>query len=198
MRHHAVLTGPGGESLAVIRRPRYQQFMVVPLVPSGFADHHFSDVDAPNGIKVPNDDVVRAGAAVSRRVLPRLAEALAALNQAAQHQPLPPHRLAAPEVSQSLTLVLYPDGVIGAPYRDVPKAAYHTLYSARFQYNVDQYAFVLPTTYSTTTRAELLTSVIRRLTAQGIGVNFRDAAPLPTTAQAVAAPAPIRPPTPQR
>ncbi|MFF5438850.1 hypothetical protein [Streptomyces achromogenes] len=123
------------------------------------------------------DDPARAAAQVTRRVLPRYAKALTAVRDKARLQPDPPHRPAAPEVNQSFTLIWYPDGVVGAPYQSVPAAAHAVLYQCRFQYSPDEAAFVLPTSYPPGERALLLGSALRQLTAQGIGVNLRHAAP---------------------
>lgn len=187
--HDAVLHGPGNEQLYVTDRPLYpHQFLVAPLEPKGFKPHHFRYVDEPNGIAVPHDPV-RAAAAVTRRLLPRFHEALDAVHHNARLQPEPPHRPAAPEVAQSLTLIWYPDGVVGAPYASVPAEARTVLYGCYFQYSPHESAFVLPASYSTTDRALLIQTAVRHLTAQGIGVDFRHAAP-------TAAPArPGRPPT---
>ncbi|MFI6012519.1 hypothetical protein ACIBAG_27490 [Streptomyces sp. NPDC051243] len=186
--HNAVLHGPHEQQLYVTDRPLYRhQFVVAPLEPEGFKPHHFRRVDEPNGIAVPNDPV-RAAAAVTRRVLPRYCQALDAVRHNALTQPEPPHRPAAPEVAQTLTLIWYPDGVVGAPYKSVPEDARTVLYGCYFQYSPHESAFVLPASYSTSDRALLIQTAVRRLTAQGIGVNFRHAAP------ASAGP-PSRPPT---
>ncbi|WP_229877478.1 hypothetical protein [Streptomyces bluensis] len=100
-----------------------------------------------------------------------------AVHHNARVQPEPPHRPAAPEVGEDLTLVWYPDGVVGAPYRSVPEDARMVLYGGRFQYSPHEAAFVLPATYNTSDRALLIQSAVRLLTAQGIGVNFRHATP---------------------
>ncbi|WP_206341507.1 hypothetical protein [Streptomyces ureilyticus] len=177
--HDAVLHGPGDEQLYVTDGPRYpHQFVVAPLEPEGCKPHHFRGVDEPNGIAVPNDPV-HAAAAVARRVLPRYRAALDTVRHNARVQPEPPHRPAAPEVAQTLTLVWYPDGVVGAPYASVPAEARTVLYGCYFQYSPHESAFVLPASYSTEARALLLQTAVRLLTAQGIGVNFRHAAPAP-------------------
>ncbi|AKJ10179.1 hypothetical protein ABB07_09135 [Streptomyces incarnatus] len=184
----AFLDGPAGEQLCVIPRPRYpRQYLVAPLRPDGFKPHHFRGMDEPNGIAVP-DDPIRAAAQVARRVLPRYAEALNAVRRSALHQPEPPHRPAAPEVTESLTLIWYPDGVVGAPSASVPAVACTVLYACCFQYSPHEAAFVLPASYSTEARALLLQSAVRQLTAQGIGVNFRHAAPTPSRPISTAAP----------
>ncbi len=183
-----LLEGPDDAQLCVIERPRHpRQYLVAPLEPEGFKPHHFRMVDEPNGIAVP-DDPVRAAAAVTRRVLPHYRQAMDAVRLNARTQPEPPHRLPAPEVAQTLTLIWYPDGVVGAPYKSVPKDARTVLYGCRFQYRPHESAFVLPASYSTSDRALLIQSAVRLLTAQGIGVNFRHAAP-------ASAGSPTRPPT---
>ncbi|MFE1071177.1 hypothetical protein ACFW5W_08115 [Streptomyces sp. NPDC058783] len=175
--HDAVLHGPHEQQLYVTDRPLYRhQFVVAPLEPVGFRPHHFRMVDEPNGIAVPNDPV-RAAAAVTRRVLPRYRQALDAVRHNARTQPEPPHRPAAPDVTQTLTLIWYPDGVVGAPYKSVPEDARTVLYGCYFQYSPHESAFVLPASYSASDRALLIQSAVRLLTAQGIGVNFRHAAP---------------------
>ncbi|MFI5795912.1 hypothetical protein [Streptomyces sp. NPDC051677] len=184
----ALLHGPDDEQLCVTERPRFpHQYLVAPLEPEGFKPHHFRYVDEPNGIAVPNDPV-RAAAAVARRVLPRYHRAVDAVHHNARVQPEPPHRPAAPEVTETLTLVWYSDGVVGAPYRSVPEDARMVLYGCRFQYSPHEAAFVLPASYSSSDRALLIQSAVQLLTAQGIGVNFRHATP------ASAGP-PTRPPT---
>ncbi|MDX3832850.1 hypothetical protein [Streptomyces europaeiscabiei] len=147
-------------------------------------------VGEPNGIAVPND-TARAAAAVTRRVLPRYRQAMDAVRHNARTQPEPPHRLPAPEVAHTLTLIWYPDGVVGAPYRSVPEDARMVLFGCRFQYSPHEAAFVLPASYSTSHRALLIQTAVRLLTAQGIGVNFRHAAPAsegPPTRPPTAAP----------
>jgi hypothetical protein len=174
--HSAVLHGPGSTQLSVTVRPnRPRQFLVAALKPEGVQQHNFSVVDEPMGISVPNDPV-RAAYAVARRLLPRYLRALEAVRRDARAQPEPPHRPAAPAVARSVTLIWYPDGVVGAPHDSVPADARTVLYGCRFTYDLDQSAFVLTAT-SDAERALLLQSVIRLLTAQGIGVDFRHATP---------------------
>ncbi|MDX2821029.1 hypothetical protein PV416_07980 [Streptomyces ipomoeae] len=184
--HDAVLNGPDGQQLYVTDRPLYRhQFVVAPLEPEGFETHQITPVREPNGIAVRNDPV-RAAAAVVRRVLPRYRAALDAVRHNARIQPEPPHRQPAPEVAQTVTLVWYPDGVVGAPYGSVPEEARMTLFGCRFQYSPNEAAFVLPASYSSKERALLVQLVALRLTAQGIGVNFRRAAPLPSPPESAA------------
>ncbi|MCZ0990346.1 hypothetical protein [Streptomyces diastatochromogenes] len=133
-------------------------------------------MEEPNGIAVP-DDPARAAAQVSRRVLPNYADALDAVRRNAHLQPDPAHRPGAPEVTESVTLIWYADGVVGAPYTSVPAAARTVLYACYFQYSPHEAAFVLPSSYDTEARALLLHSAVRQLTTQGIVVNFRHAAP---------------------
>ncbi|MFD5256850.1 hypothetical protein ACFWM5_28960 [Streptomyces bobili] len=176
--HDAVLNGPGGEHLYVTDRPLYRhQFVVAALEPEGFKRHQISPVREPDGIAVPNDPV-RAAAAITRRLLPRYRAALAAVRDNALNQPEPPHRRPAAEVAQTLTLVWYPDGAVGAPYDSVPEEARTTLYACHFQYRPHEFAFVLPASYSTKERALLVQLAAQRLIHEGIGVNFRRAAPL--------------------
>ncbi|MFD3589763.1 hypothetical protein [Streptomyces sp. NPDC058683] len=185
--HDAVLHGPAGQQLYVTDRPRYRhQFVVAPLEPQGFRPHQISPVREPNGIAVPSN-AVRAAAHVTRRLLPRYRAALAAVRDSALAQPEPPHRQPAPEVAQTLTLVWYPDGVVGAPYDAVPEEARTTLFGCHFQYRPYEFAFVLPASYSDTERALLVQLAAQKLTLQGIGVNFRRAAPLPPPTAAPAA-----------
>ncbi|WP_371649055.1 hypothetical protein [Streptomyces mirabilis] len=54
-----------------------------------------------------------------------------------------------------------------------------TLFGCNFQYRPNEFAFVLPASYSSKERALLVQLAAQRLTLQGIGVNFRRAAPLP-------------------
>lgn len=177
--HDAILYGPDGEQLYITDRPRYRhQFVVAALEPEGFKNHQISPVREPHGIAVPNDPV-RAAAAVTRRMLPRYRAALDAVRNNAFAQPEPPHRQPAPDIAQTLTLVWYPDGVVGAPYDSVPEEARKTLYASHFQYRPNEFAFVLPSSYSPKERALLVQLAAQRLTLQGIGVNFRRAAPLP-------------------
>ncbi|PIB11939.1 MULTISPECIES: hypothetical protein [Streptomyces] len=185
--HDAILHGPGGEQLYVTDRPLYRhQFVVAALEPEGFKPHQMSPVREPDGIAVPNDPV-RAAAAVTRRLLPRYRAALGEVRDKALLQPEPPHRQPAPEVAQTLTLVWYPDGVVGAPYDSVPEEARMTLFGCNFQYRPNEFAFVLPAAYSAKERALLVQLAAQRLTLQGIGVNFRRAAPLPPPTAASAA-----------
>ncbi|MFC5218906.1 hypothetical protein [Streptomyces coerulescens] len=133
-------------------------------------------MDGPGGIAVRNDPV-RAAAAVARRVLPRFPRALDAVHQCPRDEPERQHRPAAPEVAETLTLVWYPDGVVGAPYASVRAEARTVLYSCYFQYSPHEAAFVLPASYSTSDRALLIHAAVWLLTAQSIGVNFRHATP---------------------
>lgn len=185
--HDAVLDGPDGQQLYVTDRPRYlHQFVVAPLEPEGFKTQQISPVREPNGIVVPSN-AVRAAAHVTRRLLPRYRAALDAVRANALAQPEPPHRQPAPETAQTLTLIWYPDGVVGAPYDSVPEEARMTLFGCRFQYRPNEFAFVLPASYSAKERALLVQLAAQKLTLQGIGVNFRRAAPFPPPATAPAA-----------
>ncbi|MFF4256630.1 hypothetical protein ACFY1L_36135 [Streptomyces sp. NPDC001663] len=185
--HGAVLNGPDGQQLYLVDRPRYRhQFVVAALEPEGFKTHQISPVREPNGIAVPSDPV-RAAAAVTRRLLPRYRAALDTVRDNVLVQPEPPYRRPAPEVAQTLTLVWYPDGVVGAPYDAVPEQARMTLFGCRFQYRSNEFAFVLPASYSAKERALLVQLAAQRLMAEGIGVNFRRAAPLPPPVAAWAA-----------
>lgn len=174
--HHVVLAhGPSGQQLWIARRPRHaRQFLVAPLKPAEAEPHHFRHAIEPHGISGP-DDPIRAAVQVTRRVLPLYTRALTAVRDAARAEPDPPHRAAAREVSDTVTLVWYPDGVVGAPYASVPAAARAVLFAARFQYDPHQAAFVLPLGYSPEARAMMLQQVVQRLTADGIGVDFRQA-----------------------
>ncbi|MEV5878056.1 hypothetical protein AB0L75_28285 [Streptomyces sp. NPDC052101] len=181
LEHAARLHGPGDQHLYVMARPRYpHQFLVAPLKPARFRQHHFRGVDEPNGISVPRDPV-RAAAAVTRRVLPHYQQALAAVEDNARTQPEPPHRPPAAQADRTLTLVWYPDGAVGAPSESVPKEMRATLFGCRFQYDPHQAAFVLSTYYSPAERALLVQLAVQRLMAEGFGVDFRRAAP-PTPA----------------
>ncbi|MFD3580889.1 hypothetical protein [Streptomyces sp. NPDC058683] len=176
--HDAVLHGPEQQQLYVADRPLYRhQFVVAPLEPEGFLPHHLATVDEPNGLAV-SCDPVRAAAAVTRRLLPRYRLALDTVHRNARTQPEPPCRRSAPETAQTLTLVWYPDGVVGAPYALVPEGARTVLYNCHFQYRPHETAFALPDSYSTSDRALLIQTAVRQLTAQGIGVNFRHANPI--------------------
>ncbi|QNA72107.1 hypothetical protein C8250_009485 [Streptomyces sp. So13.3] len=192
LTHDAVLHGPDGQRLYVVDRPHYpHQFVVAPLAPDDdeTQPHHFEGVAEPNGIAVPNDPA-RAAAGVDRRVLPRYEQALQVVRDNAADQPEPPHRPAPPQVAQVLTLTLYEDGVLGAPYASVPEQARMTLYACGFQYHPHQAAILLPATYSENGRTLRLQAVFRLLTAKDIGVNLRHAdpntrpAPPPTSGRA--------------
>ncbi|OIJ91631.1 hypothetical protein [Streptomyces colonosanans] len=181
LTHDAVLHGPDSQRLYVSDRPRHpHQFVIAPLVPdkNGIKPHHFAGVEEPNGIVVPNDPA-RAAAQVSRRVLPRYEQALAAVLNNAVDKPDPPHRPAPPRVAQVLTLTLYSDGALGAPYESVPPDARMALYAHGFQYHPHQAAFLLPTAYGVSDRALRVHAVVQQLTTKGIGVNLRH--PAPTT-----------------
>ncbi|MGW2137681.1 hypothetical protein ACWCW2_16930 [Streptomyces sp. NPDC001773] len=179
LTHDAVLHGPNDQRLYVTDRPRYpHQFVVAPLAPVGthLKPHHFDTVEEPHGIAVPKDPV-RAAARISRRVLPRYEQALQAVLDYATEQPDPPHRPGPPQVDQVLTLTLYGDGALGAPYESVPVDARMTLYGHGFQYHPHQAAFLLPTAYGEAGRALRVHGVVQQLTAKGIGVNLRHVAP---------------------
>ncbi|MGW5096373.1 hypothetical protein ACWEQ1_17570 [Streptomyces nodosus] len=190
LTHDAVLHGPAGQQLYVAERPRYpHQFVVAPLTPAGahIKPHHFAGVAEPSGIAVPKDPA-RAAAQVARRVLPRYEQALQTVLANAATHPEPPHRPAPPQVDQVLTLTLYGDGALGAPYKSVPVDARTTLYAHGFQYHPHQAAFLLPTAYENTRRALVIHSVVQQLTAKGIGVNLRHSAPTTTAALPPASP----------
>ncbi|MGW7298585.1 hypothetical protein [Streptomyces sp. NPDC054829] len=179
LTHDAVLHGPADQRLYVADRPRYpHQFVVAPLAPASMhiKPHHFAEVEEPNGIAVPKDPA-RAAARIARRLLPRYEQALHAVLDNAAHQPEPPHRPAPPQVDQVLTLTLYSDGALGAPYASVPVDARMTLYTHGFQYHPRQAAFLLPAAYGDTGHALRIHGVVQQLTAQGIGVNLRHSAP---------------------
>ncbi|MFF0165434.1 hypothetical protein [Streptomyces prasinus] len=184
LTHDAVLHGPSCQRLYVTDRPRYpHQFVVAPLVPAGthLKPHHFGTVEEPNGIAVPRDPA-RAAARVARRVLPRYERALQQVLTNAANQPEPPYRPGPPQVEQVLTLTLYSDGALGAPYESVPVDARMTLYAHGFQYHPHQAAFLLPTAYGDSGRALRVHGVVQQLTAKGIGVNLRHSAPSTSSA----------------
>lgn len=190
----ALLNGPDDKLLCVIERPHYpRQYLVAPLEPEGFKPHHFSGVDEPNGIAVP-DDPIRAAAAIARRVLPRYRHALDTVRLKARTRPDPPRRPAAAEAPQTLTLIWYTDGAIGAPYESVPEGARNILYSCYFQYSPHESAFLLPGSHSNAQRALLIQAAVQQLIAQGIGINLRRAEPAVSAARP-AAPPPALPPT---
>ncbi|MCZ0997572.1 hypothetical protein O1M63_04540 [Streptomyces mirabilis] len=76
---------------------------------------------------------------------------------------------------------------MGAPYDAVPEQARMTLFGCHFQYRPNEFAFVLPASYSAKERALLVQLAAQRLMAEGIGVNFRRATPLPPPLPASAA-----------
>ncbi|WP_328486032.1 hypothetical protein [Streptomyces zaomyceticus] len=192
--HHAVLTGPAGEELYVIERPRHRgQFLVAALEPVGFLPHHFRGVPEPNGIAVSSDPV-RAAASISCRLLPRYARAAEAVRAQARLRPDPPaHRQAPPETVRAVTLTRYADGVLGTPYTSVPAEARDALYLSGFQYVPDQGAFLLPVGYGPVATAVRIQVLAARLAQTGIGLNLRHAPTHPRAAAAVTvspAPAP--------
>lgn len=174
--HHAVLTGPADEELYVIDRPRHRgQFLVAALEPAGFQPHHFRGVREPNGIAV-SADPVRAAATISRRLLPRYAQAAEAVRAHARLRPEPPaHRRATPETAEALTLTRYSDGILGAPYASVPAEARDALYLSGFQNVPEQGAFLLPTGYGPVATAVRIQVLAARLAQVGIGLNLRHA-----------------------
>ncbi|MET9564753.1 hypothetical protein [Streptomyces tauricus] len=188
--HDAVLHGSAHQRLYVTDRPRYpHQFVVAPLAPAErhIKPHHFDAVEEPNGIAVPKDPA-RAAAHVARRVLPRYQQALRQVLANAAAQPEPLHRPGPPPVDHVLTLTLYSDGALGAPYESVPVDARTTLYAHRFQYHPHQAAFLLPAAYGDSTRALLVHGVVQELTAKGIGVNLRASTPATSAHRPPAAP----------
>ncbi|MFF9136628.1 hypothetical protein ACF09G_03510 [Streptomyces albogriseolus] len=190
LTHDAVLHGPSDQRLYVTDRPRYpHQFVVAPLAPARphIKPHHFATVEEPHGIAVPRDPV-RAAVRVARRVLPRYEHALQKVLTNAANQPEPPHRPGPPQVEQVLTLTLYSDGALGAPYESVPVDARMTLYAHGFQYHPHQAAFLLPTAYGDSGRALRVHGVVQQLTAKGIGVNLRHSAPTTRSALPPASP----------
>ncbi|MGW9400772.1 hypothetical protein [Streptomyces sp. NPDC055642] len=190
LTHDAVLHGPSDQRLYVTDRPRYpHQFVVAPLVPADthIKPHHFATAEEPHGIAVPRDPV-RAAVRVARRVLPRYERALQQVLTNAATQPEPPHRPGPPQVEQVLTLTLYSDGALGAPYESVPVDARMTLYAHGFQYHPHQAAFLLPTVYGDNGRALRVHGVVQQLTAKGIGVNLRHSAPTTSAALPPASP----------
>ncbi|MDJ0464689.1 hypothetical protein [Streptomyces sp. H27-C3] len=179
LAHDAVLHGPENQRLYVSDRPRFpRQFVVAPLEPDDddLKPHHFDEVEEPHGIAVANDPA-RAAADVIRRVLPRYEQALHVLFRYAVDQPEPPHRPAPPQVAQVLTLTMYDDGALGAPYQSVPPDARTTLYDAGFNYHPHQAAFLLSAELGESVHALRVQAVAQQLTAKGIGVNLRHCAP---------------------
>ncbi|MFE6163146.1 hypothetical protein ACFQ7F_30010 [Streptomyces sp. NPDC056486] len=198
LTHDAVLHGPETQRLYVTDRPLYpHQFVVAPLQPDGegIKPHHLDGVDEPHGVAVPNDPA-RAAAHVTRRVLPRYQQALHEVLHNAADQPEPPHRPDPPQVDQVLTLTLYADGALGAPYESVPVDARRMLYAHGFQYHPHQAALLLPSAYGERGRALRVHSVVQQLTAKGIGVNLRHSAP--TTSAALPPTSPKTTPTTSR
>ncbi|MEU3161217.1 hypothetical protein ACPCAJ_31995 [Streptomyces griseoincarnatus] len=104
------------------------------------------------------------------------------------NQPESPHRPGPPQVEQVLTLTLYSDGALGAPYGSVAADARMTLYAHGFQYHPHQAAFLLPTAYGDSGRALRVHGVVQQLTARGIGVNLRHSAPTTRSALPPASP----------
>ncbi|MEV5506572.1 hypothetical protein [Streptomyces orinoci] len=188
--HHSLLTGPNGEQLYVIDRPLHRHhFLVAPVAPEdGLKDHHFHGVEEPNGIKVTGDPA-RAAAEVTRRLLPRYKNALAAVRRNAAEKPEPAHRSPPPQVPRVVTLTWYEDGALGTPYDSVPEDARTTLYTLGFQYHPHQAAFLLPAAYGEDGRALRVQALVHQLAHQGIGVNLRHA-----TAPTTSAPMPVPPP----
>ncbi|MFE4054962.1 hypothetical protein ACFXP3_01410 [Streptomyces sp. NPDC059096] len=175
--HHAILHGPDGLQLYVADRPlRRRQFVVAALEPEGHGirARHFTEVDDPSGIAVP-DDPARATAQVTRRLLPRYQAALNTVRHNAATHPEPPHRPGPPQVARVVTLTWYEDGALGAPYESVPEDARMTLYSLGFQYRSLQAAFLLPASYGEDGRALRLRALTHQLAEKGIGVNLRHA-----------------------
>ncbi|MEV6535148.1 hypothetical protein AB0M86_37135 [Streptomyces sp. NPDC051639] len=198
LTHDAVLHGPADQRLYVTDRPLFpHQFVVAPLAPVGthIKPHHVAGVEEPNGIAVPKHPA-QAAARVARRLLPRYEQALQTVLTNAANQPEPPHRPAPPQVDQVLTLTLYSDGALGAPYDSVPVDARMTLYAHGFQYHPHQAALLLPTAYGDSGRALHVHGVVQQLTAKGIGVNLRHSAP--TTSAALPPASPKTAPTTSR
>ncbi|MCZ4103454.1 hypothetical protein [Streptomyces sp. H39-C1] len=196
LTHDAILHGPEGHRLFVADRPHHpDQFVVAPLEPveAGIKPHHFVGVEEPHGIAVPNDPA-RAAARIAQRVLPRYERALEAVLDNAATQPDPPHRPAPPQVAHVLTLTLYNDGALGAPYDSVPEQARTTLFTCGFQYHPHQAALLLSAEYSENGRALRVQAAARLLTAKGIGVNLRHVAPTTTAALPPASPQAARAP----
>jgi len=72
----AVLTGPAGERLLVVAYPlRDGEFIVGALAPPGLPHESIGDVHAPLAVTVPAD-AARAASVITRRFLPRWAEAV--------------------------------------------------------------------------------------------------------------------------
>ncbi|WP_406439094.1 hypothetical protein OHB14_51520 [Streptomyces sp. NBC_01613] len=73
-------------------------------------------------------------------------------------------------------------------FRAALDAVHHnrTLFGCNFQYKPHEFAFVLPSSYCPKERALLVQLAAQRLMLQGIGVNFRRAAPLPPPTAAAA------------
>lgn len=162
----ALLHGPDDQQLCVIDRPlRSRQYLVAPVKPAGFEPRHFSGVTEPNGIAVP-DDPVRAAAAATRRILPLLRDALAAVRHNAAAQP-------SPQVARAITLIWYEDGALGTPYRSVPEDAREDLYALGFQYHPHQAAFLLPAAYGEDGHAQRLRALVYQLAHKGIGISLR-------------------------
>ncbi|WP_242513974.1 hypothetical protein [Streptomyces leeuwenhoekii] len=154
----------------MIDRPfRSRQYLVAPVKPEAFEPHHFSGVTEPNGIAVP-DDPVRAAAAATRRILPLLRDALAAVRHSAAAQP-------PPQVARAITLIWYEDGALCTPYRSVPEDAREDLRALGFQYHPHQAAFLLPAAYGEDGHARRLRALVYQLAQKGIGITLRHLSP---------------------
>ncbi|WP_277440982.1 hypothetical protein [Streptomyces sp. SPB162] len=195
LSHDAILHGPEGHRLFIADRPHHcDQFVAASFEPveDGIKPHHFVGVEEPHGIAIPNDPA-RAAARIAQRVLPRYERAVESVFDNAATLPDSPHRPAPPQVAHVLTLTLYDDGALGAPYDSVPEQARGTLFACGFQYLPHQAALLLSAQYSENDRSLRVQAAARLLTAQGIGVNLRHvapttAAPPPASPQAARSP----------
>ncbi|AJC55060.1 hypothetical protein [Streptomyces sp. 769] len=193
LEQDAVLTGPDEQQLFIVHRPHHpRQFLIAPLAPGGFADHHFEEAAEPNGIAV-SDDPARAAAAVTRRLLPRYAGALDALRTAAARPDPPPGPAQIPGVVQ---LSWNADGTVTTPMSHVPVDVRHVFFLHGFQYRPTRGNFVLPA-YGHSAQALRIQAVASHLGDRGIGVRLRnvpDNAPaLPPARQPKYLPSPGRP-----
>ncbi|WP_433549111.1 hypothetical protein ACQPZG_31660 [Streptomyces sp. CA-294286] len=148
-----------GTRLYLIRRPRHpDQFLIGAYAPEVFGVDAFTNVDAPDGIAVP-DDAPTAADAVAQDLLLRYQAALAQVRRA--------HAGQAPD---EVTLTWYADGALAA--RAASARAMNVLNANGFHYNTDERAYLRSDT-DPASQARLVQKLGAQLNQHGIGLSMR-------------------------
>ncbi|MFI5804368.1 hypothetical protein [Streptomyces sp. NPDC051561] len=156
----AVLTQEAtGTRLYLIRRPRHpDQFLIGAYAPEVFNVDAYTNVDAPDGIAVP-DHAPTAADAIAQDFLLRYQAALDQVRRA--------HAGQAPD---EVIMTWYADGALAARAASGP--AMNVLIANGFHYDTDERAYVLPDT-EPAAQVRLVQKMGAQLTQRGIGLIMR-------------------------